>query len=229
LSFNFPALPDPPRYVRGPAGWEIPNWALQHLTTTDTTNIISQETLMRTREILGMDQQDGDSMNNDYEVALNDGRTEYVENIRAVNVGAQFTAFQRAESGGLKTVIAYRTDAILSYRPLPPSEEIIRPKHTYSVLFENGGSKKVQADLFKVSNFGEDKVYEFFSKTSDGGAREELSVPFRSVVLVERVDADQDVAVNTADVPAQPVAEDMPELAQDAPDYEAVVRPKRKI
>lgn len=214
MSINFPlGLPDPPTYYRGPAGWEH-----QYVTTTDTSSII--------RAMIGAEQQDGESMNKDYEVTFNDGTTEYLERIRAVNIGGIFIAFQRANANGtMETVKAFRNDAVLAYRPLPPSEEIVRPKYTFLVtLRNNGGTKTVQADLFKVSAFGEEKVYEFFSKTTEGTAREELSIPFENVLMVERVDgAGEDVAVvaQAARVDDLPTPEPM--------DYDQVVRPKRKI
>lgn len=155
----------------------------------------------------------GETMTNklrDYEVALADGTTLHLERVDSVTTDTTFTAFWRTDADGTRERIqTYRNEAIWSFRQVPPSEEVIRPKYTFQVIVSGDEPITVQADLHKVSTYGDTQFVEFYTRVPSGGSREELSVPASRVLSVLRVDdpaADvKAVAVDTSKLSGQKI------------------------
>lgn len=152
----------------------------------------------------------GDTMGNnklrDYEVVFADGSVQHLERVDSVTTDAAYTAFWRTEADGTRErVHTFQSDAVFSFRPLPPSEEAIRPKYTFEVKVNGGGATRtVQADLYKVSTYGDNpqlQVTEFYTRIPSGGSRSELSVPTSSVQSVRRIDDLDADAADTKIVP----------------------------
>lgn len=129
-----------------------------------------------------------------YEVIYEDGTTEVVAGVTSYSVEEEFVHFHGTGS----LIKAVYVDRVRSFAPVKNPEVLVEPKHTYTVTLKDGSTKTVKADLYRVATHGHEsqvQVYEFFTKL-EPGTREELTLPFESVQMVERV-------VETADVPVQ--------------------------
>jgi hypothetical protein len=141
------------------------------------------------------------SMNNpkSYEIAHNDGSIEIVSGVDSYNLSNGMLIFQATDDrGSIQTVKAVRIDGILSFAVVADPEKIVKPKYTFFVTLQDGTSKSVKADIYRVSSVSGNAVYEFFTQVTDnsnGACREEFTAPFDSVKYIERIEPDADKVV----------------------------------
>jgi hypothetical protein len=124
-----------------------------------------------------------------FEVVYKDGTTETVADVSSHGADGGFLFFCGGPHGNL--IKSLNLDVVKGYGPVPNPEAVVKPKYSYLVTLKDGTTKLVQADLFRVAVHGLEaqvQVYEFFTRVPDNGTREELTMPFDSVQMVERVE-----------------------------------------
>lgn len=136
---------------------------------------------------------------NAYEITYTDGTTETIADIEGYEIGDHFIRFFNA-SGCL--VRGMNNDQVRAFGQVPNPEALVQEKYTYLVTLKDGSTKTVRADLLQLAVHGLDgevQVYGFFTRVPDG-VREELTVPYDSVQMIERVTEKETEAVCNTDV-----------------------------
>lgn len=127
-----------------------------------------------------------------FKLSFRDGTTQQLDEISDQAITDGFVTFYGHRDSVHTAVLAIRSDLLDSFQIVPPAEKEYLPANLYRVTLNDGTTKVVPADLYRVATYGRDgesvQVYEFFTRT-DSSSREELTIPYPEVRFVERVDA----------------------------------------